>query len=568
MTTVAPAPAPVRTPDSRASRPARVLLSVLGLLLVYGALSLLNDPRGTLGTDTGGKLATVVEMDRNGTLDPDIGYWAEDLDPDGALHPLWYTAHVGSGWVNVTTLPMVLAAKPLYAVGGPRAVLLLPMLGAALTALAARALARRIAGGDGWWAFWAIGLASPVAIYALDFWEHAPGVALICWAVVLLYDLLDGRAGWRAALAAGALLGAAATMRTEALVYAAVLGGIAAVVLLRRTFAGTQTWVRNLTWGAGFGAGVVAPLVVNQWIEGALVGEAIRSDRAAGTASMAGGGSSLRAKEAVTTAVGLNQFTFRTDWVVGAMIVALVAYAAWKLASPDGQERRFGAVAIAAAGFLYLLRFGDGLGFVPGVLTASPLAAAGLVIGWSVCRWRLVGAVALTAVPVVWVFQFTGGANPQWGGRYLLVTGTLLAVGAAVVLPAMPRPGRFALVGLAVAVTLMGSLWLSQRSHAVADAMRVLDRDDGSVLVSREAHLLREGGAFYTADSRWLTATTDADLAQAAAVASAVDAPALRVVGGAGRPFPTALGDWTRGSRERVRFLPGFDVVVVTYTGG
>ncbi len=73
-------------------------------------------------------------------------------------------------------------------------------------------------------------------------------------------------------------------------------------------------------------------------------------------------------------------------------------------------------------------------------------------------RGRLVGPALAArsarwpccAVPVVWVFQFTGGANPQWGGRYLLVTGTLLAVGAAVALPAdVPggagrrgRPGR------------------------------------------------------------------------------------------------------------------------------
>ena len=545
-----------------------MLLAFIVLMAAYAGLSLLNDPRGTLGTDTGGKLATVVEMDRHGTFDPDVGYWAEDLDPSGHLHPLWYTSHVGNGWVNVTTLPMVLMAKPLYAAGGARAVVLLPMLGAAFAALAARALARRIAGGDGWWAFWTVGLASPIAIYALDFWEHAPGVALACWGVVCMYDVLEGRAGWRTALASGALFGAAATMRTEALVYAAVLGVVAAVVLLRRALAGQQPWLRNVQWGGAFAFGLIAPLVVNQWIEGVLLGDAIRSDRVAGTASRAAGGSSLRAKEALTTAVGLNRLPFRSDWVLGAVIVALVAYAAWRLIGSDREVRRFGFVALFAAVLLYLLCFSDGLGFVPGLLTASPLAAAGVAIGWSVHRWRPVGAVALLSVPVVWVFQFTGGANPQWGGRYLLITGTLLAVGAAVALPLMPLSGRVAIVGLAVMVTLMGSLWLSQRSHTVADAMRTLDRHDGSVLVSREAHLLREGGAFYTSDKRWLTATTDADLEQAGAIASAVDAPALRVVGAVGRPIPRTVGHWRRGAAQRVEFLPGFDVIVVTYTGG
>ena len=569
MTAVASVEAPAPAPVSRARTPARVLLAMLGLLLSYGALSLLDNPKGTLGTDTGGKLATVVTMVHRGTFDPDVGYWAERYDPTGRLHPLWYTSHVGGRWVNVTTLPMVVAARPLYALGGTRAVLILPMLGAAFAALAARALARRIGGGDGWWAFWAVGLASPMAVYALDFWEHAPGVALALWGLVFMYVVLDGRAGWRGALVSGALFGAAATMRTEALVYAVVVGGVAAVVLLHRTFVRrNHTFRRNLQWGIAYAVGIALPLVANQILEKALVGGAIRADRAAGTARMAGGGTTLRAREAVTTAVGLNRFAFRSDWVFGALVVALVAYAALRFAATDRRDQRLGAVALAAAAFLYVLRFADGLGFVPGVLTASPLAAAGVAVGWSVRRWRLVGAVALLAVPVVWVFQFTGGANPQWGGRYLLVTGTLLVVGAAVVIPTLPQAARVALVALAVLVTASGVLWLSQRSHAVASAMQTIQRADGSVLVSREAHLLREGGAFYDPHARWLTATSDGDLRRAAAIASEVDAPALRVVGVAGRPFPATVGSWTRGRRERVEFLPGLDVVVVTYTGG
>jgi hypothetical protein len=45
-------------------------------VLVYVALSFANDPHGSLGTDTGGKTATLVTMNRNGNLDPDVGYWA------------------------------------------------------------------------------------------------------------------------------------------------------------------------------------------------------------------------------------------------------------------------------------------------------------------------------------------------------------------------------------------------------------------------------------------------------------------------------------------------------------
>ena len=98
-----------------------------------------NDPGGYLGTDTGGKVATLRAMDQRADFDPDIGYWAETLDPTGELHPLYYTNHVGDRWVNATTLPALLAAQPLYRAGGYRAALALPMLGALACALAAAA---------------------------------------------------------------------------------------------------------------------------------------------------------------------------------------------------------------------------------------------------------------------------------------------------------------------------------------------------------------------------------------------------------------------------------------------
>jgi hypothetical protein len=537
------------------------------LLAVYGVLSFANDPRGTLGTDTGGKLATLATMEATGSLDPDIGYWAEDLDPQGRLHPLWYTDHVGDDWVNVTTLPMLVAGAPLYDLGGPRAVLVLPMLGAAFAALAARALSRRIAGGEGWWAFWVVGLASPIAIYALDFWEHAPGVALVMWGIVFFYDLLDGRAGWRGALTSGFLFGAAATMRTESLVYAAIAAAIAGVVLLHRTVTGReQTWTRNVQWGAAWVAGILVPLAANQLLERAVVGDAIRAGRAAGTARAAGVDSSLRVEEAITTTFGVNRYELHTSWLVGALAVTLVAYAVWRFTSPKQHEQRMGAVALGAAFVLYLVRFADGLDFVPGVLSASPLAAVGVVVGWSVRRWRILGALALLALPMVWLFQYSGGANPQWGGRYVLVTGTLLVIGAAVVLPMMPKAARFAVVALAVLVTAGGLAWLSQRSHTVADAFATLRSDDGTVLVSRYSHLLREGGAFYTPDQRWLTATTRRDLERAGEIASVVDAPALRVVSVPGRGIPSSIGPWQRADRTQVEFVPGVAVEVVTYT--
>ena len=139
-----PAAAAATTPAPRTPLLRRPLAACALLLLLYVALSLANNPHGYLGTDTGGKVATLRTMQATGSLQPDVRYWAQAYDHDGVLHPLALTAHLGGEWVNVTTLPMIYAGYPLYLAGGPRAILLLPMLGGVLTALGARALARRL----------------------------------------------------------------------------------------------------------------------------------------------------------------------------------------------------------------------------------------------------------------------------------------------------------------------------------------------------------------------------------------------------------------------------------------
>src|SRR3954470_23197041 len=105
----------------------RPVSAALILLVIYAGLSLLNDPHGSLGTDTGGKVATLVAMDQQGDLDPDVGYWAAAQHPEAEAHGVYYTTRCGDRYLNVTALPMVLAASPLYDVGGYRLALLWPM---------------------------------------------------------------------------------------------------------------------------------------------------------------------------------------------------------------------------------------------------------------------------------------------------------------------------------------------------------------------------------------------------------------------------------------------------------
>jgi hypothetical protein len=540
---------------------ARPLVACIVLFGIYCCLSLANDPRAFLGTDTGAKVATLRAMDSRGDLDPNVGYWAERLDRDGVAHPLALTNHVGERWVQVTTLPMLYAAVPLYELGGLRGILILPMLGAVLVALAARALARRL-GGDGMLAFWAVGIATPVAVYALDFWEHSLGLAAMLWGVVLIFDVERRLGGWKIALGAGTLFGVAATMRTEALVYAAAAVGVA----LLMGWWEDRDIRRAIRLGAAAVVGLAIPIVLNTMLERVVLGTSFRTARGSRAALTPGSGGGSRVRDSVITAVGLNRFRPGLDWTVGAAIAVLIGLAMLCFLARDRDRRRWGWYALAGAVLLYAFRLADGLGFVPGLLTASPLAAAGLFASVRRREVRFPVAVALVALPVVWFFQYSGGANPQWGGRYVLLSGTLLAIAAAVLLGAIPRAARVGLLVLALGVTGCGVAWLSVRSHEITDTMEVIDRVHGPVVTSDLPHFLREGGGFYRPGRPWLTAETPEELPPAIRIVDQAGYGGLTLVGlDRGRE---RLGPYRRAGSERFPYLDGTDVVLTSYVRG
>ena len=524
-------------------------------------LSLFNDPRAYLGTDTGGKVATLRAMEERGRLDPDVGYWAEQWDPEGRVHPLYYTFELGDRWVNVTTLPMLYAGYPLYRLGGYRLVLLLPMLGSVLAALAARALARRLSGGDGWAAFWIVGLASPITIYALDFWEHSLGVAAMAWAVVVLVDVVQGERRPQWALVSGVLFGMSATLRTEALVYAFVAVAAACLIL----WLGRRAFAAAVVAGALATAGLVVPLAANLAVEHATAGQAIRSTRAAGTASAAvtrTDARTRRVKEAMLNAAATTPRQEPTSYLVGFALLGLLAFTAVRASRPGDMGPAV--LATAGAGALYLIRFAYGFGFVPGLVAATPIAAVGLVLGWSSRAGRYVLAVGLAALPVVWATQYQGGAAPQWAGRYLLLSGLLFGVAGVVALPRLHRWARQAFVGMAVLVTGFGLVWTSVRTHDFAAALAALNRRSEPVIVSRIGHLAREGGAFYT-DKRWLSAPGDEDQAFAVGVLEQAGVRQFALVDLEDAGEPEAPAKWRETGRESIVLVGRIGLTVTTY---
>ena len=503
------------TAPRRARSIGRVALAGLALFLLYVALSFVNDPRGTLSTDVGGKVATLEVMDRADTASPDVGYWAAQWDPSASMHGLYYTSVVDGKYVNVTTLPVLELARPLYVWGGYRAALLWSMLGAVASAFAARALASRSGASDrrAWVAFGLTGLASPALLYALDLWEHAPGLALMSWAVVAMVDTASGRARWATALAAGAGFGAAFSMRTEAAAYGFVVVAIGCLLLWRR-----RNIVRAAAAGALAAAGFVLLVAANYVLEVAVIGASLRTGRASGTAAAGGSDVVIRLREAVTTTVGLFPDTGTRALLLGSAAIGLVAWAVWRGSRPG--DPKMARLAMVGAGVLFLLRAVDGLGFVPGLMATAPFAVAGAVLAFDHRvdqRGRDAVLMVGLALPAVWLFQYSGGAVPQWGGRYVLTSGLVLAAVGIGASGLLDRGLRYALAGLSVAVAIFGLAFMSYRTHEIGRAADTIGAIDVPV-VSAQDFFLREVGAAYRADSPWLSVTGLGEVPAAAAV--------------------------------------------------
>jgi hypothetical protein len=555
-----------RTQVAPARSPRRVAWAACaGLLLAYAALSFVIDVRGTLLADSGGKLATLEVMAERGTLDPDVGYWAAADDPDGVVHPLRFTSRRGDEWVQATTLPMLYAAVPLYELGGLRGILVLPMLGGVLTALAARAIARRLGSDEptAWIAFWAVGLLTPVVLYALAFWEHTLGLAGMLWAMVLALDALETRDRRRwlpRFLAIGVLFGIAASMRTEALVYFATTMAVVGVALL-----GRRTPLRSVVAaGCAAGAGLAALVAANELLERAVIGGSVRVARASSTVAGSADAVWTRVEGAVTSVVGINGFGAGSDPLVGAAVVLGIVLAVWLLSSRQGPRTTVGVGLLLLVGVVYVARFAVPA-YLPGLLVASPLAAAGIGLTWSTPRLRTIAALALVPLPLIWATQFLDTQRFQWGNRFALVSGILLAVVAVVVL-ASRRPALVGVLVLSLVVTTFAVLFLVDQTHSIADGVPRLVPPRDALVVSTEAHLWREGGAFYEPGRRWLAAGNRSELTLAARVARRRDLGRIMVVAAERTALPASIGDYGRTRVvDRLEILPHGPVKVVEY---
>jgi hypothetical protein len=245
--------------------------------------------------------------------------------------------------------------------------------------------------------------------------------------------------------------------------------------------------------------------------------------------------------------------------------MAVVAAVAAATRAERLRDPLFANVAIGAVAVVYLADAAGGLGFVPGLLTAFPLAIGGVI------AWRTGGlpgaviGVALATLPLVYAFQYLGGAAPQWGGRYTLASGVLLGIVALVVLPGRSPLVLSRLVLLSVLVTLLGVAWLVERSHGADRFFDELLEVAEPVVIARQAFLLREAGPELL-DRRWLSVENEREFGAAVDVARMVGEERFTVLEWEGEAPPDEAlpTDVREVGRASLRFV-NTQVGVVTY---
>ncbi len=297
---------------------------------------------------------------------PDLGYWAGEFDTSGIHHPILFAVPHDDGWVEVTSLPLVVAGRPLWQLGGARAVVLIPVLSVVLAAYAARRLSRWSSGSDGWLAFWFVGLLSPALFYATDFWEHGPALALAFLALALV---LEG--GSRRTIIGGLVAGLAIVMRNDMFLTFAALA-LAALLVKEERKRCISRW-RELVVGA---VASLAVLGTNALVWRAVAGTATGSVRATQRVEVAGLHLGQRARDAVITSVGVLANEYWLALMIGVVLGIAILLMASGAAERSGGTPITGVVgAVVAWGGLVWRFVTYGISTVPGFLVAAPIAA-------------------------------------------------------------------------------------------------------------------------------------------------------------------------------------------------
>ena len=253
---------PPRSPESpRLYRPSRWPLAGLALVALAYVVWVLSLPEDTFWAgDMGVKLLQVEGLTRSSFRSLALDYPGEHVDPEGAYFPITrlFAARVHGRWYAVFPPLFAILTAPLYLAFGNVGLYVLPAASAVAVLYLSLLLARHAAlGPHEVYLPVAIGLGSPLFLYAVVFWEHSLATMLCLAAFALMLRPAGSKLFRVVSVLVGVLMGVASAMRPEC--YWFTVGLIAASMVWH----GRKGWQHAALIGAGACAASAASCTLN-----------------------------------------------------------------------------------------------------------------------------------------------------------------------------------------------------------------------------------------------------------------------------------------------------------------
>lgn len=410
------APGEARVPGRRwTSLPIHAALLALLLAILVPLL----DDGSMMSADEGAMLAQLEVLDTSAAWALPNPY--PEVDPEGRWFGFEKSDRSGDEFYPYAKHAVYPATmRPLFALGGQRAVLFASAFGTWCAAVLAARLARRIDRRLDVPTLWVVGVVSPV--FFDSFWviAHSIGAAFATGATVAAVAAIVDRR-WRYVVPAFVALVGAAWFRSEGVLFALSLGVGAGLVAMRPVLAERRLRsvdrIALVIAGSSAVAGVAAR-AVDARLSGSIVGETVEPFQiASGSTSWLAGrlqgvwSSVLRPQLMDPTAAGGIFLMIALLGIVGAVYVRRSPHEVALI-------RTVAAAAIALALVAVWFRKAP----VPGLLVAFPLLPVGVILlrrpAWSDTTTRLVVGTAAVFCLAVLVTQYSIGGSMEWGGRY------------------------------------------------------------------------------------------------------------------------------------------------------
>ena len=496
----------------------RLIGLALGVLLACGLTAVRVPRRGFVTVDLGAMYLQIHELATAGVAELPVGPllapiahqhfpWRLSETPPGPVDD-WRTLAGGwfvpvqGRWVIIYPIGFAWICALLYRLVGDWGPTLVPLASGAVATWATGMLAVRLGVRRPLWPAAVVGVASPLTLYSVLVWGHAPAVAACAVGFLLLTggQVQPAPTAWRTA-AAGAAFGLAAACRNEGLLMAALVAALVWVC-------GPRPALRH---GVAFLASVLlvlsGPLAYNHATFGTWLDptQAARAGLSAGTPAQPAPPALERL--AVKGARAMQTFgecLLRSDnlapraqaIVSGALLVALAAVALglWIGAPRNATLARGGLLLAGATAGLYLL-------FamlvrpqqVPSLLLCAPALLPGVAALLAPrLWWRDARLLGLAAILFLLGCALRGSPGWQWGARYMLLALPVLAVLSARALEQLEvtagsarstRLHMLVLFGVGCGMTLVGWRDLYSEQHFRAEEQAVL-RDIGAPVVA------------------------------------------------------------------------------------